>query len=213
MKITSYESALNKLGLAFEEANEKMFLAYGTLLGAVREGHVLEHDRDIDVYMLAKPKMAYPKLLRAIRRHEGTPVYNMLVNIEEHPGGMFFEERNFTADKGIARIINVRFKPDISVDIFLCFPNQKKGLYYGLQHKFWRAKIEFILARAYPLEVFDNPSTVKIGNRKYLGPQNPEKYLEWVYGNWKTPTTRTCHLLPWHEITEDDLFDGEHYGD
>lgn len=133
--------SLDKIGLPF-------VLVGGTLLGIIREGHLLAHDYDVDVAVLDED------LTEEVMR-----------KLSDHPNSIVNHKQTVLTTKNHK-----------SFDIF---PLHKKG-----NKRYFNASEECLV---WPAEIFEN----EWGKIDYLGrtwntPHNPIKYLDIMYGDWRT---------------------------
>lgn len=143
-----------------EGAGLHPFLVDGTLLGAVREGGFMEHDRDLDLGMFIEEyRPCFPRRLGAVgfahRRTFGTPTRGLELSFRR--GGL-------------------------KLDVFFYYRDPARGQVY---HAAWKDGTpirygypSFTLA---PLAFLD---------RTFMAPADPEKFLATKYGpDWRVPVT------------------------
>jgi hypothetical protein len=151
------ETFLRDFTEACGEANIAPFLMWGTLLGCVREGGLLKHDRDIDVGILARD---WPKR-------------SLLIDAMHRRGYGVKEYYNYQI-KFIGRDLLGR----LDVDVF--FPWKGKMiccLDYGSGK--WGSW--------FPLHAFNNFRRLTFLGTRVSIPDPPERVLETAYGDWRTP--------------------------
>ena len=144
---------------ACREAGMNPFLMWGTLLGCVREGGFLKHDHDIDVGILARDWPKRNLLIEAMRR------------------------RGYGLDEDACGNYKIRFVGRdllgyLDVDAFfpwegkmVCFFDHKQG-----KHGAW-----------FPLDALSNFRGVTFNGIHASIPDPPERVLETIYGDWRTP--------------------------
>jgi hypothetical protein len=163
--------------------NVRNFLVYGTCLGAVREGNIIEHDLDTDLGIMAEDWK-----------------FDILRQFIEAG----YEIRNIYGMFKYGCEIYLR-KNGIKTDIMFFYKDEKKGQYWNC---LWdnqcvngeKDKIKHV----YPIfafNYFDRSTLCDIG---FNVPQHPESYLSLVYGpEWRTPVKefdwRTDHQCTEHE--------------
>ena len=151
--------ALHALHGAIEKLQIQYFLAFGTLLGIVRDGDLLPHDKDMDIGVPFE--LPRPMLFQALDQFGFTcdqkekllnpDTYNISVTHKESkiPIDLFFFKRT---DTGF--VTGIDTKP---VPVTWSFP------YFKLEYCQWR-------------------------NKLWLIPHEPEVFLETTYGpDWKVP--------------------------
>ena len=144
---------------ASREVGIRPFLMWGTLLGCVREGRFLKHDRDIDLGILASDYAKKDALVAAMQKRG----YLLAVDI---------------AYKLKFRRPDRRFLIDVDVfypwnDMMVSSEAQEDGSFLG----------EF-----FPRNAFDRLSEIAfMGDLKVLIPDPPAIVLETIYGDWRTP--------------------------
>ncbi len=153
--------ALSDLVHCLESVGVQSFLNGGTLLGAMREGTIIGHDKDIDIAVL--PGVAGAPIEAAIRAHP-----DMDVDWVNYWGGELI-------------LIRVIHKNGIGSDIF-----------------FYREDDEYFYCSApwgrYCVTWRDSKFGLSYKNflgKEYLIPDQPERYLEENYNQWRKPN-------PWH---------------
>lgn len=178
---------LKELSEILTSNNVRNFLVYGTCLGAVREGNIIEHDLDTDLGIMAED-WKFDILRQFIEA--GYEIRNIY--------GMF----NYGCE------IYLR-KNGIKTDIMFFYKDEKKGQYWNC---LWdnqcvngeKDKIKHV----YPKYNFDNFEfsfpKVKLGGELFNMPFSHNDYLSNVYGpDWRTPVKefdwRTDHKCTEHE--------------
>jgi LicD family protein len=145
---------------ASDEAGLNPFLMWGTLLGFVREGGFLKHDRDIDIGILARDWPKRTALIKAMRTR----------------GYRLEFERNYKL-----RFIGRDLLGHLDVDVF--FPWEGKMVCF-LDHEIGKHGAWF------PLNAFDNFRSLMFSSTRVSIPDPPEPVLETAYGDWRTPVTK-----------------------
>ena len=146
---------------ALRETGIEAFLAYGTLLGAVREGKLLGHDSDADLGYVSR--LSHP--VDVIR--ESFRVQRALI-------GLGFRTTRYSA---------LAFKVDVDegdgvirgLDVFGGF------LMDGNLHLMGEIREPFEESWIFPL------GTTTLEGRTFPAPANPDKVLTATYGPWRTP--------------------------
>jgi hypothetical protein len=143
---------------ASREAGMKPFLMWGTLLGYVREGRLLKHDKDIDLGILAGD---WPK------RH-------ILIEAMQKRGYDLSFDRNY----------KIRFNrrdgfTHLDLDVF--FPWEGKMVCLALKED------DSFRGAWFQPDVFDNFCNCTFLGSEVLIPDPPERVLGAIYGDWRTP--------------------------
>ncbi|MGH3319962.1 MAG: methyltransferase domain-containing protein [Streptosporangiaceae bacterium] len=160
------ESLLDRLGDAFEilhaECQLPAFLAYGALLGAVREGKLIGHDSDIDISYLSRYDNPLDvglesfRIQRAMRRHG--------FEVRRFSSGTF--KIRFPISGGIVQ----------AVDIFAGFMCE------GRLHVMPRLRVPLRRSDIVPL------GRAELEGRGFPAPADPERFLAAAYGeHWGVP--------------------------
>lgn len=152
------ESFLRDFAEACGEARMDPFLMWGTLLGCVREGGFLKHDTDIDVGILAPDWPKRRSLIEAMRRRGHGLVFS----------------RNYKM-----RFLGRDLLAHLDVDVF--FPWEGKMICFDIQES------NKLVGAWFPLDAFDNFRSLTFSGIRVSIPDPPERVLETVYGDWRTP--------------------------
>ncbi len=156
------EESLNKRGI-------ECFLAYGTLLGIVREGKFIGHDDDIDLGIIKNSNFSWAKVEDAL---------NEVGMTKKH---QFKSEGHITEQ-------TYRYK-NLSVDLFMFDSDDDKSyayVYFQEQGREYE-KNQFSIrcpkvSKIERTKIYECPSGV------FRVPENEELFLEEVYGkNWRIP--------------------------
>lgn len=161
------------------------FLAYGSLLGAVRSGHLIGHDMDIDLAYVSEATTPADAMLESF-------------TIERHLRdlGWWLRRQN-------GGFLQVFFDPPgggwRNVDIFTMFLDPSVGRLYGLNDTAHPASIDDIL----PL------GTVSLEGRSFPSPRRADVLLEAAYGpSWRVPDPNFSYGLPPGKRQMKDWFSG-----
>ena len=125
-KLKKYETKiLDKIVSICEENNITYYLAYGTLLGAVRHKGFIPWDDDIDIYM--KPEEYY-KFKKVMLKNPDKDYFYQSLETEKYYGLTFAKLRMNNTSVIEERIKEEKLHTGIYVDIFplLPFPTEKK---------------------------------------------------------------------------------------
>ena len=148
--------------------NKNVFLAFGTLLGFIREGKILDHDLDLDVGYLYKDKKQFDGFLGELKK---TNNFKILVN---DAIDLYELKNNHIQFRKLPSIITLANQNGAHIDIFICHKVKNKIFFYA-KHFCW----EVSFFRTKKVKIIDN----LIANI----PFNSNKYLAENYGDWKTP--------------------------
>ena len=143
---------------AASETGVRPFLMWGTLLGCVREGKLLAHDRDIDVGILAVDQGKKDALVRAMRRRG----YALIVDRDFK---FKFARPNF----------------DLMLDVDVFFPWKDMLVSSSLQAD------GSYLSEWFAEDAFGVLSQRTFLGVRVLVPDPPEPVLHAIYGDWQTP--------------------------
>jgi hypothetical protein len=139
-----------------------IFLDGGTLLGAIREGAFISHDKDIDVGCYNADFQLWSK----------TTEFRALLEVMKKKG-YAIERTNEQTIKFKLFLRGVRYKLDV-----FCF---EKGTEY-----YWHKGMGGIMT--YPLECLDTLQPYRFYDVDVMIPNEVEKFLVNTYGaNWKIP--------------------------
>lgn len=178
-------SLIAKIDEALVSEGARYFADYGTLLGLIREGKLIEHDRDIDFGIYFDDEFT-PERLDGIMRGLGLrrlKVYSLRGEVQE-----------ITYARGI-----------LDVDFFRHTETGNNSLAYFF-HRF--VEVKYPSDSHYSAHVEETiPITgikrTSIGGIELNIPENAEEYMADVYGNsWRTPnpnwkyTMGPNHILP-----------------
>jgi hypothetical protein len=166
--MTAQLKLLMKLKTLLTDNNIEYWLAYGTLLGAIREQNFLEHDtHDIDIGLNQKDYWKVRNLLESqdvlkIKRLWRTEIA-LYENDKAHIDLFFYTEKN-----------NIMYSSAYLGNKAQSGINIESGM-------------KFAKENIYPLK------TVKFLKHKFTIPGKPESHLTENYGDWKTPDTKWSH--------------------
>ncbi len=158
-------------------------LEAGTLLGIVRENRLLPWDNDVDITITAQHA---DKLLKNLWRFY-LKGYRPRVRRFDKDIGPF--------KKGMIRIIKVQklkyfiFRDVKMLDIFVKFP-------FGDEYQ-WTVSVKKPVLKGVPKRFYDEIGELEYKGRKYSVPEDYEGYLEYHYGDWRTP------IKEWNFRTDD----------
>lgn len=170
-KSKAYMAHLKEVISVLQGAGYEVVTAYGTLLGAVREGRFLAHDDDIDIMYRAKAgdRVSVEAEVRMLRD--------------------LFEESGFRAADLLPKHLNMHIVSREKGLVIDAFPT---WLQDGLLHM----HMEGMAIRGIEPGIMFPASTVSLEGEGLPAPANPGAFLEERYGGgWKLPDP--YHDWPW----------------
>ncbi len=178
LKIANVRDSLNEILDIIEESGHKGFLIGGTLLGFIRDGDILEHDKDADIGIFIDDYDTVYKLVSKICEIPHFISPNMVDKPKE------FLERNVA-------IYDTKRKVTTDLFFFKYFEN-------GVEHGIWtkHSTLKWVF------------SEFKLVKKNFKGynyyiPNNPEKYLEELFGDWKEPVKVWDSLINCPNLSDD----------
>lgn len=162
------ESVFSEFCDAFDEAGERFWLAFGTLLGAVREHNFIAHDLDIDVGVFAETN--FLRLDECLAKRGFIKIRQIDIYSQHH------ETEGYEMTYG---------KNNVTIDIFLFYKsNIKENHLYT--HAFFggdRSGNYVIFPNVLRIEFpFDKLRDYRFLNHKVLIPNDYEAFLKAHYG-------------------------------
>jgi len=211
-----YVSALKTVKQIFDNHGIRFWLDYGTLLGAVREGKMIDHDYDIDLAVWIND---VPKIGKT-RKEFKKAGYTLYVN-PNHGNYQIRELSDGTPVLPVKRIhhllcILFRGKKEGYVTRLRLYPFVKALAFFNRTNRF-DGFVSFVWSVVVRLKLYKYEwitSTLKdIGSFKttvfygdtFLIPEKPESYLEFLYGDWKTPIKGGAKEVGLKRLTVDDI--------
>lgn len=164
---------LKKVAVILEKNNIPYVLEAGTLLGIVRENRLLPWDNDMDITITSK----YAENLLKIRPQLWRAGYRTRVRRYKKDIGPF--------KKGMPRILKIQtrkflfFKQYALLDIFIKYP-------VGDAYQ-WTISSKKPVLKAVPLKYYDQHTKIEFDGHQYSAPKDFEGFLEYCYGDWRTP--------------------------
>lgn len=187
--------ALSRFDKCLNDAGVPYTLAFGTLLGAIREQGFIRHDLDIDVFMFIEDFSS--ELISELREYGLYLTHEFLVD-----GGKLGREQTYTY-KGV------------SIDVFFVYPPIDKYpyccdfLYRGDASTFRESMSRYnsVLARRLEIPISRSRRRVPFEDKEFYVPANAEQILEYRYGssyltpnpNWSIRSFDT-HIIEWPDV-------------
>jgi len=169
---------LSKVTEVLEDVGCQYFLAGGTLLGAVRDGQIIPHDRDFDIDCFAED--------RRLILSQNSKFLEFGIQVKEK-----------ILSEGVGLSTN---EPVFSPHDCSCIYVLKNGRHYGDIYLFTRfsdgiarrydsyTRTYFNPKMSIPNYFYSGNEVRKIFGRDFRVPQNPEAVIEKIYGNdWRIP--------------------------
>lgn len=155
---TELISSASKIASEANASGFKVCASYGTLLGAVREGALIEHDDDVDLMFISNETT----ILKAVD--------------DFHRFQSFLINKNYEIKELSNGQIHARHDGGFSVDIFLAW----------FEHN--RLSLTFSVRCGVAEDEVLPFGSIELLNQKLPIPNKPESLLEAIYGpNWKSP--------------------------
>lgn len=157
-----YERHLSEVVAILESLGREPMAAYGTLLGAVREGAFLAHDDDVDVLYLATGSSRDEVVATDLPRVAAA-----------------MQARGFEVEMLLPNNLNMHVKDPRSGAVVDAFPCWQQGGRMQLH-------MEGMQVRGLDVELFLPRSTVMLGDASLPAPARAEEFLEARYGaGWR----------------------------
>lgn len=175
------EKMLRDTAEILESAEIPYVLEAGTLLGIVREDRLLPWDTDMDITITSD----FTSQLLSVRKKFWLKGYRTRVRYYKRDTGPF--------KKGMPRMLKIQtrrflfFKGITLMDIFI--KDLIKDEY------FWTVGTKKPVLKAAPRRFYENFTLYKFRGKWYSVPEDYIGYLEYHYGDWKTPKKTWDYLL------------------
>lgn len=163
--LTEYlDQAQEVLRVLGEELGLPAYVAYGTLLGAARAGHLIGHDMDIDLAYLSATTTPVDAMLESFR-------------VERHLQASGWRTKR--QNGGFLQLFGRRDDPrQRNLDVFTMFVDPEVPRLYGINDIAWDVGTDAVL----PL------GSIDLEGRAWPAPRRPAVLLEAAYGpSWKVP--------------------------
>lgn len=163
-------SIINEIDNAFQHSGITFFVDFGTLLGFVREGKLLSWDYDIDFGVQLTESYTWEDLESLLNQHD------------------FYLLKQFRYKGTITE--QTYHREDIYIDFFNHFSDKNNSYYYVYfkKNNYEYDDENLLHARVTYTRKIQNNKLLEFDGGKVHVPENPEDYLEDVYGaDWITP--------------------------
>jgi len=188
------EIAIKNLKLVkkvFDKFNVKFFLAYGTALGAYRDGDFLPEDNDIDLVITQKVSFETKKDIGWMLYDLGFLPADVAFNVF---GRFEPVEIGYNGDENTGIIVCEKDHIEFSIFFFYEEDCKQHGREYVCIPKLGALKLI-----ATPTKFYNKADKVIFYKDEYLIPHPIEDYLEFTYQEWKDPLRRD-HGLTYFEM-------------
>lgn len=177
----------------FKKFNVEVFLVYGAVLGAVREKDFIKWDDDIDLAIMQKidykTRKAIGWALLDIGFHPQPIAFNVFGRMEPSEPGY-----NGDGETGII-VCERGFK--FSIFFYKAEDCPEHGVEYVCTPKMGAIRL-----LCTPTRFYEKPDSVKLHGEHFMTPGPVLEYLEYTYGDWKTPQRENAHAMQYREAHE-----------
>lgn len=175
---TSVLDSMNEIIDILESQNKKPFPAFGSLLGLVRDGKLMDYDKDADIGLYVENYQELFSLVSLICQKD----YFFAPSMIKDPKESHWWNVSIT-NKKTGAVVDIFFFHRLD-------NNDYAGVYTHNAVIKWQFK---------PLTL----TRVTLVGKEYWIPENPEAHLEEVYGDWRTPISVWDSLLNCPNLTKD----------
>jgi len=182
---TKYVNLLKAMKKVFDRHKIFFWLDYGTLLGAIRENKIIDWDEDVDI------GMDIHDIIKVLDTREDFLNEGYVLKMNKGHGNYLFYDKNTGEHLGCilpttpidGYQVRVKYARFIKICILLDNWNTHKKLWRFLfKHKLYKPTTVNS-----PVDYLGKFKKYKFYGIEFNIPEFPEKYLTYMYGNWKKP--------------------------
>jgi len=192
---------MKKINSIFKKHNIRLWLNWGTLLGAVRDKKLIDDDIDLSTIDLnhSSNKKDRDKILKALKKD---------YIIEEHHLGFNVSKDKFRAGIGFYKIGKIPDKPNVlyQENIPVLYQNKffAKKFYYGFmrnnptnfKYLFFKMLGGCYITHLVPSDMICPLKEITFYDNTFNIPYDSECYLEYLYGkDWRIPNPNFPHFI------------------
>lgn len=170
--------SMNEIIDILASQNKKPFPAFGSLLGLIRDGKLMDYDKDADIGVYIDDYQELFSLVKLICEKE----YFFAPSMVKDPKESHWWNVSVT-NKKTGAVVDIFFFHHLN-------NNDYAGVYTHNAVIKWQFKALKLIKAT-------------LVGKEYWIPENPEAHLEEIYGDWRTPVSVWDSLLNCPNLTED----------
>lgn len=177
----------------FKKFNVKAYLAYGAVLGAVRDGDFIPWDDDIDIDVIDQIDIQTRKLIGTTLGDLGFRFQPISFNV--------FGRQELTAVGGSGEC---RYDGDGETGVIVCERNFKFSIFFYKEEGeeyVCTPKVNALKLISNLKKFYNKTDKVKLHGETFVTPAPLKEYLTYLYGDWKTPV-RDFHAPQYYKRHE-----------